>query len=110
MAECLCRVIGVVGAPSSLGVEHCPRHAEANVARLERQLSHRDSHMKADDDLRLHLASRLRHLEGALRKYGQHRDTCGYAVSGNPDNATVDYGLDCTCGFDAALAGESKDA
>ena len=51
-----------------------------------------------------HLLQLIERQQEALKRYGKHTDTCGYAISGNPNDAVVDSGLDCTCGLDAALA------
>ena len=78
MGECKCSITSVLDCHEEHGISHCPRHSDANVARLE---------------------ARVKVLEEGLRKYGKH--------SGPQHPHQVGYGCPAACTDDTTLCGFS---
>ena len=81
MGECKCSITSVLDCHEEHGISHCPRHSDANVARLE---------------------ARVRTLEEGVRTYGRDLDECERFCHAEECRGLRTHKT-CTCGLDTLL-------
>ena len=81
MGECKCSITSVLDCHEEHGISHCPRHSDANVARLE---------------------ARVRTLEEGVRTYGKHFSSCMTVLNDTPYTNPEVY-IPCDCGLSTLL-------